>query len=110
MDIKEILDSRKATYFEPIKGLKAKVVHTKNKTYAFWEIEKGTILPDHKHIHEQISMVTSGDLELVVDGQTTIMKKGMVAIIPSNTSHSAKAISNVELIDIFSPIREDFPQ
>lgn len=36
------------------------------------------------------------------------MKQGMVAVIPSNTNHSARAITNVELIDIFYPVREDF--
>jgi hypothetical protein len=34
----------------------------------------------------------------------------MVAMILSNTNHSAKAITNVELTDVFTPIREDFPQ
>jgi quercetin dioxygenase-like cupin family protein len=97
-------------YFEPIKGLKAKLVHTESQTFAFWEIEKDTILPEHKHMHKQISIVTKGKLELTVDGKTTIMKKGMMARIPSNSLHSARAITTVELTDIFDPIREDFPQ
>ena len=107
--MQRILDSRKTSYFEPIKGLKAKVVHSKNQTYAFWEIEQGTLLPEHQHVHQQVSIVTKGELELTIDGKMTLMKKGMVALIPSNTNHSAKAVTKVELTDIFTPIREDFP-
>lgn len=96
-------------YFEPINGLKAKIVNTNNSTYAFWEIEKGTILPEHQHFHEQVSIVTKGELELTIAGNTSILKKGMIALIPPNTNHSAKAIKDVELTDVFTPIREDFP-
>ncbi len=95
--------------FEPFEGMKAKLVHTKSQTYAFWEIEKGTELPEHKHINEQVSFVTKGELELTIDGKLTVMKKGMLAIIPPNILHSAKAITNVELTDVFTPVREDFP-
>ncbi len=95
-------------YFNPIEGLKAKVVHTDTQTYAFWEIDEGTLLPEHQHPHEQISFVTSGELELTIEKETKIVTKGMFAYIPPNTNHSAKAISDVELTDVFSPVREDF--
>ena len=95
--------------FEPFEGLKGKLVHTKSQTYAFWEIKEGSILPEHKHINEQVSFVTKGELELTIDGKMTLLKKGDVAIIPPNVLHSAIAITHVELTDVFTPIREDFP-
>lgn len=104
-----IVDTSKVEYFKPLEGLKAKIVHTSDQTFAFWEISKNTVLPEHQHVHKQISIVTKGQLELIIDGKVTLMKKGMVAMIPSNTNHSAKAITNVELTDVFTPIREDFP-
>ena len=107
--MEHFIELNKLKYFEPIKGLKAKIVNTNNQTFAFWEIKEGTVLPAHQHIHKQISIVTKGVLELTVDKETTVMKKGMMAIIPSQSLHSAKAISDVELTDIFYPIREDFP-
>lgn len=105
-----IFNTEQFDCFEPIMGLKAKLVHTENQTFAFWEIAKDTILPEHKHFHKQISIVTKGQLELTIDGKTTLMKKGMIAIIPSNSLHSAEAITAVEVTDIFDPIREDFPK
>jgi len=96
--------------FKPFDGFKAKLVHTKTQTYAFWEIKKDSVLPGHQHINEQVSIVTKGVLELTIGDTTTEMKPGMVAVIPPNTYHSGRALSDVEITDIFSPIREDFPQ
>ena len=104
-----LIDTNDFEYFEPIPGLRAKVVHTADQTYAFWEIDAGTILPSHQHFHAQVSIVTKGTIALTIDGVTTEMQKGMVALIPPNTVHSAKAITDVELTDVFTPVREDFP-
>ncbi len=96
--------------FKPIDGLKGKIVHHDNHSYVFWKIKKGTILPEHQHEHKQISIVTKGSLKLTVDGKSSILKKGMMAIIPSNAKHSAAALTHVKVLDIFDPIREDFPK
>lgn len=105
-----IIELSSLGYFAPFEGLKAKLVHTKTQTYAFWEIKKGAVLPKHRHIHEQVSMVTKGILELTINGNTTEMKPGMVAVIPSDVEHSAVALTDVEVTDVFSPVREDFPK
>lgn len=107
--MKYITNLNDSPYFEPINGLRAKLVHTEEQTFAFWEIEKDTVLPEHQHPHKQISFVTRGKLELSIDKKTSVISKGMFAIIPPNTNHSARAITNVELTDVFTPIREDFP-
>lgn len=73
--MKNIIELSNHDYFEPIEGLKAKLVHSENQTYAFWEIEKGVVLPEHQHIHQQVSFVTKGELELNIDGKVTLMKR-----------------------------------
>lgn len=93
---------------ELISGFKGRFVQSENQTFAFWEIEKGAVLPEHAHVHEQTSMVTKGKFELVVDGVSKIMEEGMVAIIPSNIPHSGKAITDCEITDVFFPIREGY--
>ena len=106
--MKQIIELSNLEYFSPIKGLKAKIVHTNHQTFAFWEIDMNAILPAHQHPHEQVSIVTKGELELTIGNTTQVLKQGMVAVIPSNTSHSAKAITDVEVTDVFYPVREDF--
>ena len=93
---------------EPLNGFKVRFVHSEKMTLAFWEITANSILPEHSHVHEQVSMVTKGEFELTIEGETKILKPGMVAIIPSNARHSAKAITDCEVTDAFYPIREDY--
>ncbi len=97
----------KLGYIKPFDGLKAKLVHTDHQTCAFWEIDEGAILPRHQHVHEQITIVTKGELELTIADETKVMREGMVAVIPSNTDHEARAITYVEVTDVFYPVRED---
>lgn len=93
---------------EILKGFKGRFVHTNNFTIAFWEIDAESKLPQHSHVHEQTTQVTEGELELTVNGKTTTLKKGMIAVIPSNVEHSGKAITNCKVTDVFCPIREDY--
>ena len=106
--MKQIIKLSDLTYLAPSKGVQAKCVHTNNQTFAFWEIDKNTALPGHQHPHEQVTIVTKGELEITIGKVTQIMKQGMVAVIPSNTEHAARAITDVELTDVFYPVREDF--
>ena len=104
----KFIELKDLDYTRPFQGLKAKMVHSESQTFAFWEIEAGAMVPEHQHIHEQVAIVTKGELELTVDGESRIMTPGMVALIPSNTNHAARAITAVEVTDVFLPVRADY--
>jgi len=101
-------DLKQLNLHEIVKGFKGRFVHSKNMTVSFWQIEKGAILPKHSHPEEQISIVTKGELELTISGETRIVNSGKVVVIPSNVLHSGKAVTYCEVTDIFSPVREDY--
>lgn len=102
------IDISKIQQKEIIKGFKARFIHTEQSTMAFWEVEKGASLPVHAHIHEQTTVVLEGKFELTIDGETKIYEPGLVAVIPSNISHSGVALTDCKLLDVFSPVREDY--
>jgi quercetin dioxygenase-like cupin family protein len=91
-----------------VKGIKGRYIHTELTTTGFVEIEKGAILPAHSHFHEQTTQVTDGKLEMTIDGITSILEPGMFTVIPSNIIHSAVALTDCRVTDIFSPVREDY--
>lgn len=93
---------------EIIKGYKARFIHTATMTMAFWEVEAGASMPIHQHMQEQISQVLEGKFELTIAGVRKVYEPGVVAIIPSNVPHGGIAITNCKLLDIFSPVREDY--
>ncbi len=93
---------------ELIKGFKGRFFHTNSSTIAFWEIEKGAVLPEHSHIHEQTTQVIEGNFEMIIDNRTMVLKPGMIVSIPSNIKHRGRAITTCKLTDTFCPAREDY--
>ena len=68
-----------------------------------------TVTPVHAHMHEQITLVERGRADFFVDGQRRTAKAGDVLVFPSNVEHGATMLDEeVVLVDIFSPLREDF--
>jgi quercetin dioxygenase-like cupin family protein len=63
----------------------------------------------HTHPHEQVTLVERGRVLFVVDGKERVAVPGDVLYFPSNVAHGATMLDEeVMLVDIFSPIREDF--
>lgn len=93
---------------EILPGFSAKFVHTPSMTLSYWDVKKGAVLPNHKHVHEQVTQVEEGEFELTIEGQTKVYTKGMVALIPSWAEHSGIALTDCKIFDIFTPVREDY--
>ena len=63
----------------------------------------------HSHPHEQITIVEPGSVEFTVDGKTRRASAGDVLHFPSHIEHGATMLDEVVvLVDIFSPLREEF--
>ena len=63
----------------------------------------------HTHPHEQITLVVRGRVQFFVDDEPVLASAGDVLHFPSNVEHGATMLDEeVVLIDIFSPLREDF--
>lgn len=89
-------------------GFHGKFVHTDALTLAQWRVEAGSSLPAHAHPHEQLTVVLEGVFEMTVDGETRRLEPGAVAVIPSNVTHSAVAITDCLMVDVFRPARDDY--
>ena len=89
-------------------GFFSKLIHTETNTLNFIEVKAGCSVPRHRHIHQQCSFVIEGEFELTVNDVPQLLNTGLFAVIPSNVWHSGTAITNCRLIDVFSPVREDY--
>lgn len=89
-------------------GVKARVVHAGNLSIAHVRITQGAAVPSHTHHHEQVVNVVAGELELTVDGETTLLTPGRAMVLPPLVPHSARAKTACYVIDVFHPVREDF--
>jgi len=95
---------------EEVPGYLGAFVHGENMTVTNWSVEAGATFPEHAHPHEQISIVVEGEFELTLDGETEVLEPGRIAVIPPETPHSGRAVTECEIIDVFSPVREDYRQ
>ncbi len=92
---------------EPFSGFKVRFVHTRFMTLAYWQVGAGSVLPVHRHPHEQVMNVVKGKFELTIENATRRLESGVVAVIPPDAEHYGRAITDCFIIDVFYPIRED---
>ena len=72
------------------------------------KFEKGALGSPHQHFHTQATYVVSGKFEFEIDGVKQIVEAGDGVYIEPNLLHSAVCLEEGQLIDTFSPVREDF--
>ncbi len=89
-------------------GFFGKFIHGDKGSVTIWDIKKGSRLETHHHLHEQITYVLEGELEMTIGEETILFTAGTTHVIPSNMPHSAIAHTDVKVIDFFSPARDDY--
>jgi len=89
-------------------GLHGRFLHSGAMSFVLWVMDAGSAFPRHTHPHEQVVHVFEGELELTVEGIATVLKPGMVAVIPPNAVHAGRALTACRAMDVFHPLREDY--
>ena len=89
-------------------GILGRAVTAGSVTVFYAHLAAGALLPEHSHHNEQVVNVVEGELELTVDGTTYNLVPGKVMVLPPNTVHSGRALSDCRVLDVFHPVREDF--
>lgn len=82
--------------------------HLDRMTFGEVRIAAGTDLPMHQHPHEQFTYCIAGTVRFTVGDETIDLAPGMLAVIPGGVVHGGKVLTDARLIDIFSPVREDY--
>ena len=68
----------------------------------------GNYAAPHQHPHEQSGYVISGKYELTIEKKGYELIAGDSYSIPGNKVHSFKVLESGEVIDVFTPPREDY--
>jgi quercetin dioxygenase-like cupin family protein len=91
-----------------VPGISGHYIHGTGMTFGYVEIKAGSQLPEHQHVHEQITYIIEGQLDMIIGGEACSLSTGMYYVIPSGTLHSAHAVTDCRIIDVFNPVREDY--
>ena len=88
-----------------------RMVHGDRILVADMQLKDGFVVPLHQHDNEQVTMVKSGVIRFRLGAERTQIidvHPGEVLVIPSSVPHEAEMIGDVEEMDIFTPLREDW--
>lgn len=90
-------------------GIDRQMIVGKNIMICRLRFNSFVVTPAHRHPHEQVTLVMQGKVKFTLDTEERIVSAGDILHFPSNHWHGATMLDEeVVLIDIFSPIREDF--
>jgi quercetin dioxygenase-like cupin family protein len=85
----------------PIAGIKAHLSQAKTHQIIFMEFAQDVDLPEHAHA-AQYGVVLEGKIELVIDGNRHVYKKGDRYFIPAGVRHSGKIHAGYADITFFN--------
>jgi len=93
----------------PAPGIRRQMVVGERLMICRFTFDPFLITPEHTHPHEQMTLVIKGKVKFIIEGEVKIVSPGDVLYFPPDNRHGATMLDEeVVLIDIFSPIREDF--
>ena len=70
--------------------------------------DDGAVGADHSHPHAQISYVLSGEFTYHIEGEARRMTAGDSIVVEGGKVHGCACVKAGTLLDIFTPMREDF--
>ena len=72
------------------------------------DFKEGGVGQIHNHHHSQVTYVASGEFEMTIGEVVKTIKEGDSYYIPPFVMHGCVCKKDGRLIDVFSPMREDF--
>lgn len=96
-------------YSQLLDGIHIKTLVYGDKTLtAKFRLKKGSHLPLHSHYHEQTGYLLSGKMRFVIDGEDFLANPGDSWCIAGDQKHSADVLQDSVVIEVFSPMREEY--
>ena len=89
--------------------VRARRVQGDKLTLAIVELAPNSIVPEHRHVNEQLGMVIKGSVRFFLDGEVRELGPGGTWRILSMKPHEVHTgPQGAVVVDVFSPIRDDW--
>ena len=93
----------------PEDGLRRQVMsYSPNMMLVRHRMRRGWVGTRHSHPHEQLVYVVNGHLVFEHPGGRFEAKTGDSFLVPGGVEHQASALEDSEVLDVFTPYREDY--
>ena len=107
--VAQYLNWSKIPVEHPAAGIERQMIIGERIMICRFRFEPFLATPEHDHPHEQMTIVERGRVRFFIEGKEQIASAGDVLHFPPHCWHGATMMDEeVVLIDIFSPVRDDF--
>jgi len=90
-------------------GITRRAVWLSGVMLTFFTFEPGSVVPEHAHENEQITVVTRGAMEFTLGDETRTLRAGDGVLISPDVPHKAVILDEeTEAYDAWNPVREDY--
>lgn len=90
-------------------GVHGRIVHGERITLGVVELDPGSVLPEHRHEHEQLGICLSGSVSFRIGDETRELGPGGTWSIPSDVPHEVHVgPDGAVVVDVFVPPRDDW--
>ena len=105
----DFVKSKGAQTFTPEPGMRRQVLaHTDQLMLVRHYFENGWVGARHSHPHHQLVYVISGSIRVDIDGKIFDVHAGDSFVVDGDVEHQASALEPSEVLDVFTPVREDY--
>ncbi len=84
------------------------MAHSKDLMVVENTFSEGAVGSLHSHPHTQITYIISGEFDFTIDGETRTVRAGDTLLKTDGVIHGCVCRKAGVLLDIFTPMREDF--
>ena len=111
--MKRIITKKEDAGKKVFKGVSLDVLSIADKSMVTkMNYKRGDFATTHSHPNEQSGYIVSGKYRLIVEVSEGLidveMNPGDSYVIPENLPHSFEVIEPGEVVDVFTPIRQDY--
>jgi len=100
------IDTNQMNIKEPLPGWKGRFFNSNNMTFGYYNVEARASIHEHSHPNEEVWHVIEGELEVSIGGETEVAGPGCVAVVPPDTLHSVRALTDGRAIVVDYPLRQ----
>ncbi|MBY9019457.1 MAG: cupin domain-containing protein [Candidatus Lokiarchaeota archaeon] len=84
------------------------LVYNNNMMLCHFSLDKNSSIPLHSHKEHQIGYVITGKLQFETETGNFLVGAGDSYVFESSEKHGATILEDSEVIDVFSPSRDDY--
>lgn len=84
------------------------LVHGEKTHMCEFRVAAGGVIPRHRHSHEQTGYLVSGRVNFHLGETLLEARPGDCWCVPGDVEHWAETLEDSVIVEVFSPVRDDY--